>query len=209
MSSSESESEIEENSSDGQENDYEEMNELLGNLAPYDYEPEQAISSEERDSSDYESSSDSSDSSENENEDLQLGRVGNKEWCNCDQCKREIRDVDSLCCTEVAAIVEEKFEGKKCVTLAKEFELLCLNKTILKNVLVGLHETRGDFLEQNMDVQNRSLRFAAYKQFIWWIFQHLGKGNRRVIPSCVVWSIRKHFPAANGNYTRFKEGERD
>ena len=59
------------------------------------------------------------------------------------------------------------------------------------------------------DLQNRSLRFAAYKQFIWWIFQHLGKGNRLAIPSCVVRSIRKLFPEADGQFTRFKEGERD
>ena len=87
--------------------------------------------------------------------------------------------------------------------------MLCLNKTILKNVLVGLHETRGDPLENDKDLQNRSLRFAAYKQFIWWIFQHLGKGNRRVLPPCVVWSIRKLFPEADGQYTRFEKCEID
>ena len=50
----------------------------------------------------------------------------------------------SLCCSDVPAIIEDKFEGKKCITLAHKFKLLCLNKTILKNVLVGLHETWGD-----------------------------------------------------------------
>ena len=87
--------------------------------------------------------------------------------------------------------------------------MLCLNKTILKNVLVGLHETRGDPLENYKDLQNRSLRFAAYKQFIWWIFQHLGKGNRRVIPSCVVSRPTRKLPEADGQYTQFKGGERD
>ena len=33
--------------------------------------------------------------------------------------------------------------------------------------------------------------------------------NRQAIPPCVVWSIRKLFPEADGQYTRFKEGERD
>ena len=183
------------------------MNELMGNLAPYDYQPERAIlsSNEETESSEDETSSNDA-TSENKND--QLGRVGNKDWCKCGQCKTEIREIDSLCCTEVPAILD-KFEGKKCITLAYEFELLCLNKTILKNVLVGLHETRGDPLENDKDLQSRSPRFPAYKQFIWWIFQHLGKRNRRVIPSCVVWSIRKLFPEADGQYTRFKEGERD
>ena len=63
--------------------------------------------------------------SENEND--QLGQEGNKYWCKCGQCKREIREIDSLCCTKVPAIIEDRFEGKKCITLAHNFELLCLN----------------------------------------------------------------------------------
>ena len=30
---------------------------------------------------------------------------------------------------------------------AEEFKLLCTDTIVLKNVLVGLHETKGDFLE--------------------------------------------------------------
>ena len=80
---------------------------------------------------------------------------------------------------------------------------------MLKNVLVGLHETRGDPLEKDGKLSNRSLRFVAYKQFIWWVFERLEKNNRRVIPSCVVWAIRKLYPEANGQYVRFNEGEID
>ena len=127
-----------------------------------------------------------------------MGRVANKDWCKCGQCKREIREIDSLCCTEVPAIIEDKFEGKKCITLAHEFELLCLRKIILKQVLVGLHKTRGDPLENDKDLKNRSLRFGDYKLFIWWFFENFGKGNRRVIPSCVVWSVRKLLQKADG-----------
>ena len=86
---------------------------------------------------------------------------------------------------------------------------ITLFKRKIKNVLVGLRETRGDPLKNDKDLQNRSMRFAAYKQFIWWIFQHLNKGIRRVIPSCVAWSIRKLFPEADERYTRFKEIKRN
>ena len=127
-----------------------------------------------------------------------MGRVENKDWCKSGQFKREIRELDSLCCTEVPAIIEDKFDRKKCITLAHEFELLCLSKTILKQVLVGLHKTRGDPLENAKDLQNRSLRFGDYKLFIWWFFQNFDKGNRRVIPSCVVWSVRKLLQKADG-----------
>ena len=97
MSSCENESQTEESSSDEeQENVYDGMNELMGNLAPYDYEPERAIlsSNEETESSEDETSSNNT-TSENEND--QLGRVGNKDWCKCGQCKTEIREIDSLC----------------------------------------------------------------------------------------------------------------
>ena len=175
MSLSENESQTEESSSNEEhENEYDGMNELMGNLAPFDYDPERAISSSSEETESPENEASSNDAT-SENENAQLGRVGYKGWCKCGQCKREIREIDSLCCTEVPAIIEDKFEGKKCITLGHEFKLLCLNKTILKNVLVGLHETRGDPAENDKDLLNRSLRFAAYKQFIWWIFQHFGQ----------------------------------
>ena len=201
MSSSENES-INSTESESDQEGIEEMDNLLQDLAPYQFEPEET-------SDENESSESEDDSDEDEEEDIQEERRGNTNWCKCSSCKRELRGIDSLCCTEVAAINEEKFEGKKCITEAEEFGLLCCNKAVLKNVLVGLHETRGDPLEKDSEIKNRSLRFAAYKQFIWWIFQQLGKGNRRVIPSCVVWHIRKRFPEADGQYVRFKEGERD
>ena len=36
--------------------------------------------------------------------------------------------------------------------LAQEFKLLCLDKTVLKILLVGLHEARGDPLENDKDL---------------------------------------------------------
>ena len=55
----------------------------------------------------------------------------------------------------------------------------------------------------------RSLRYAAYRQFNWWIYTHLGKGNRRVIPSCVLWSIRSCFEEQDGVYVLYSEGAKD
>ena len=85
--------------------------------------------------------------------------------------------------------------------------MLSTIEIVLKNVLTGLHETRGDHLEDNLS--NRSLRYAAYKQFIWWVFKHLGKGNRRVIPPCASWKMREHFLEPNADYVNYSEGNKD
>ena len=57
--------------------------------------------------------------------------------------------------------------GKACVTQNDDFRTHCLEKIALTNILTSLHETRGDVLEENPN--NRSYRFAPYKQFIWLI----------------------------------------
>ena len=51
----------------------------------------------------------------------------------------------------------------------------------------------------------RFYRFAGYKQFLWWIHNWLGKGFRKLIPSCALWSICEKCPSANGSYIPFKE----
>ena len=83
MSSSDNESQTEESSSDEeQENEYDGMNELMGNLTPYDYDPERAISSSKEETESSENETSSNDAT-NENKNDQLGRVVNKDWCKC------------------------------------------------------------------------------------------------------------------------------
>ena len=38
--------------------------------------------------------------------------------------------------------------GNQCITRSAEFKLLCLNKAVLKNVLVCLNQTKGDVVEK-------------------------------------------------------------
>jgi len=40
----------------------------------------------------------------------------------------------------------------------------------------------------------RSLRFAAYRQFTWWVHGRLGRRTRRIIPACATHVIRVAFP---------------
>ena len=59
----------------------------------------------------------------------------------------EKREIDCLHCQEVDTL-NSKFdcENMSCVIKYIEFEMLCINKLVLENVLTGLHESRGDYM---------------------------------------------------------------
>ena len=39
-------------------------------------------------------------------------RIGNTEWCKCNNCRQIETDAESFCCAEADEIHEEMFEGK-------------------------------------------------------------------------------------------------
>ena len=47
----------------------------------------------------------------------------------------------------------------------------------------------------------------AYRQLVHWVYSRLGRGIRKVIPSCVIAAVRHEFPEADGIYTGFKLAE--
>ena len=91
--------------------------------------------------------------------------------------------------------------GHNCITESSEFTQVCLCRPVLRTALIGINDLRGDGAKRNPvdavrrkegkqeedDIPNKSYRFAGYKQFTWWVHQRLGKGVRRVIPSCALW----------------------
>ncbi|XP_068691085.1 P2X purinoceptor 7-like [Montipora foliosa] len=117
-------------------------------------------------------------------------------------------ETESLCCQEMDVLGDRlDLEGTryKCIIEHESFRPVCLQPDVLKTALVGLHQVRSDRLED--PPPNASMRLAGYRQFTWWTYNRLGKGNRRVIPSCVVWAIRREYPEESGIYTGYKDAE--
>ena len=76
-------------SSDSENSD--ELEELIGALQSYRFEPEQ-----ERVGGGEETSETSSDESEDESN-METRRAGHKDWCICGECKKEIREIGIGC----------------------------------------------------------------------------------------------------------------
>ena len=168
----------------------------LTSLRPYDFEPETSA----------ESNTDSgSDNVEYEvhSEERNLERIGNINWCECNCCRSMNTYQESICCRE--DVPGDFFGAHKCITEHDVFKAVCLNVAVLKTTLRMLNNLRGDRIEY----ENISLRYAGYRQFTWWVHNHLGKGVRRVIPSCAIWAIRDKFPDENNSYIPFLEAREE
>lgn len=92
--------------------------------------------------------------------------------------------------------VDMASEGRgSCVTSYEMFRNVVLDREVL-NIAI---RARSDIRAEVADFEMNSYRKAAYRQYILWKYGKLGKGNRRVCPSCVVRLVRQTYPALMGN----------
>ncbi|XP_015751234.1 PREDICTED: P2X purinoceptor 7-like [Acropora digitifera] len=111
------------------------------------------------------------------------------EWCTCTVCRVMPLEEENVCC------------GKRtCVTSFKMYENICLDR----EVLVLAIRARFDIRAEEPDYSSNSFRKAAYRQYCLWKYGKLGKGNRRVLPSCVVLTTRRYYPAPDGVYMGYR-----
>lgn len=111
-------------------------------------------------------------------------------WCVCGYCRPMPQDIENKCCKQAS-----------CLTLTARFAKLCLDPDVLELCI----RNTGDIRNDREDNSTRSFRKAAYRQFILARHGHLGKGNRRVCPSCIVLKIRENFPSVTGVYMGYRE----
>ncbi|ELT88084.1 hypothetical protein CAPTEDRAFT_206606 [Capitella teleta] len=102
------------------------------------------------------------------------GREAEGNWCTCGQCDAALltNEKECLCCQEIPKTAI-KIQPNECIVGQPEFNILCLETVVLRNVLVALNHTRMDAWKVD-NPSNRSLRWAAYRQFTWWIHSKLG-----------------------------------
>ena len=98
--------------------------------------------------------------------------------------------IENLCCKQ-----------RTCITTVDTFESIVLDSNILAVAIVSRSDTYADV----PDYSPQSYQKAAYRQWIVWQHGYLGRTNRKVIPSCVVWKVRSRYPAPDGVYLGFKE----
>ena len=77
-------------------------------------------------------------------------------------------------------------EKRTCVTSYELFQNICIDREVLK---VAIRAT-CDIRVEEPDYTSNSFRKAAYRQFILWRFDKLGRGNRKVCPACTVRIVR-------------------
>ena len=110
-------------------------------------------------------------------------------WCKCGICQIMPQEIENKCCAQ-----------RRCVTTHSRFSKLCLDPDVLQLAI----RNRGDIRNDRDDNSTRAFRKAAYRQYVLDRYGYLGKGNRKVCPSCVVTVIRRHYPSQTGVYMGFR-----
>ncbi|XP_057310654.1 uncharacterized protein LOC130648616 [Hydractinia symbiolongicarpus] len=128
-------------------------------------------------------------SSDSEEDELNSSRLENLHWCTCTCCViyNCFTLVECKCCQEFFNLLNDKLKDNECITMHKDFEMLCLNRTVLETASI-----------RHRRYQKKYNELSTYTN-------KLGKGCRVVIPACVVRKIMEEFPDSDGKYTGFKE----
>ena len=113
--------------------------------------------------------------------------------------------MDCLCCQEVKEILQE--EGNECITMPKQFQTLCLEKLVLKKVLVGLYEATKDTPEKENKLKDIVVLLPVNNLYGGYT-KDLGKEAGELSHHVFLWKIG-HYPEANGQYFLYKGGKKD
>lgn len=107
-------------------------------------------------------------------------RLGNIDWCMCGNCGVMSLEVECVCCHEVDNFERLVASQEGCVTVATDFEYVCLNEAVLRATLVMRNDIRGHARNIPFQLDMKSYRYAAYRMLTYWAHGRLGRGVRKV-----------------------------
>ena len=110
-------------------------------------------------------------------------------WCKCGVCQIMPQEIENKCCGL-----------RRCVTTHTRFSKLCLDPCVIQVAI----RNRGDIRNDRDDNSTQAFRKTGYRQYIPDRYGYVGKGNRKVCPSCVVTVIRRHYPFQTGVYMGYR-----
>ena len=93
---------------------------------------------------------DNSHNSTNSTEEcLDSSRLENLHWCTCHTCVifDNFKLIECKCCKEFSTLLNEKLNDIHCITLHPDFEILCLNRTVLETACVRHRRYHRKFKE--------------------------------------------------------------
>ena len=111
-------------------------------------------------------------------------------WCICTKCQNMPQPIENVCCRQHC-----------CITTFEFFDTSVLDVNVLT---IAIQRRCDDYGDEPLFTPAEYCK-AAYHQYIIWQHTYLGRDNRKVIPSCVTWVVRNHYPAPDGQYLGFKE----
>ncbi|XP_064639324.1 P2X purinoceptor 7-like [Lineus longissimus] len=120
-------------------------------------------------------------------------------WCQCGNCAIMETARECVCCCGVkqvqAKLDDPALAGAHlgCVTDHPGLEGICYNIWTLEVAAMAYKQRYGSIKIKGP--ANEKYRFVAYRQFVRWCWDYLGREVRVVIPSCMMIKIREAFPS--------------
>lgn len=101
----------------------------------------------------------------------------NLPWCICGRCRAMPTPQENVCC-----------KNCPCISNTDMFETTEMSYLLQLSIELMYTVMRADMNQ-----------VITYHQWTMWRCGYLGRANRKVIPGCVVWAVRRKYPAPDGN----------
>ena len=116
-------------------------------------------------------------------------------WCRCGECRAMPTERERVCCRKGKA-------PGQCITRDRRCRTVVLDTHV---VSTAVSSEACDNARISQEVNHRTCRHIAYRQYVLHKYGHCGAGNRKVVPSCVTWAIRGKWPSTTGEYRGYME----